>query len=942
MKTDDSVSISGSGNGIKRLVLSLVLVLISSCLYLYGIKGLEDHTVSEIYFKFQDHSENSKVSKFQPLLHFKSGDSFNYKRIRKSVENLYKIGAFANIETRIQKKADRQIDIHFVFTSKYTISTIKLIGRARATNRPKAKRAFKKKELKNAIFSIREDTYFEEENIEKAIAEAKRFFISRGFFNPDITSTVIKNQQKSSVAVKLMFNPRIQTEVNRIDLEVSPQSLTQKITPLFNVKTYVPETFNERIEEVKKFLKKKQFYFPEIKIKEEFLDKSKALVRLKIKVDSGYRYNFLFNGMKPRIQLISTIWKKKVFEKWAEKESNARILYFLKNKGFLNAQIQSNIEANEEERIKTITFRVKKNEKYKLGHINLKGNRSISEKELRKVIKSDTTLFNKFFHLRLKSILVDREILRLLYYFQGFPNVQILTQPNFPKEDIKETLSNKATKSKAAKKKVDIAFIIEEGKRFTVDSILFEGNHFFTTETLQTYMQTRNNGPFVQQHLNEDLEKIHNLYLFYGYDNIKITPEVSQSTEKSILIRIEEGQSFRMGNLIVIGASKQQRILINKLFPIKKDQPFDRLKIDTFERDIENSAVFSQFRIVKIERPPHLMDVLIKVTADYSRYYGFGVGWEGRKDGRVTLEYQGKNVFRSYSTFSALLQYGTNEQRGVLSYDTPYFFKTRINSSLKTWIDSEVYPSYEFNRFGIGESLIKKLTPDSYILASLSWYRTELTELEISPKDVDQLNVPFDTTAFNFSYVREKRDDPFNPTSGSFFSSDLKIGFPLFEKDYTFLKFHWSYQHNFKFLKNGVFALSLRNGLASGELSITERFFAGGVNSYRGTRKDRLGPIDPLTDKPKGGNALVLFNLEATFPIDILPISDFYYSVFADIGDVFDRVKNIDLQKLGTSIGISLKYKTGMGPLRFDLAWDLGERFTWGNFKFHIGIGNVF
>jgi outer membrane protein insertion porin family len=91
-----------------------------------------------------------------------------------------------------------------------------------------------------------------------------------------------------------------------------------------------------------------------------------------------------------------------------------------------------------------------------------------------------------------------------------------------------------------------------------------------------------------------------------------------------------------------------------------------------------------------------------------------------------------------------------------------------------------------------------------------------------------------------------------------------------------------------------------------------------------------------------GGNALLLFNFETTFPLVIFPVNDFYYSVFADVGNVFDRVSSIDFGSIRTAVGFGIKYKTRMGPLRFDFAWDLGERFSWRNLKIHIGIGNVF
>lgn len=949
MKTDVSVSTSASGKGIKAVLTGLApvwLLMMSFLIHCIPLaaSSLSNYTVDKIFLKFHDRTELSLTSRYRPLLRIEPGKPLSYVNIRQSMENLYKVGTFDNIEVSVVKKPRLQIDVYFTFTPKYFIKAIKITGRPLPAKDGRVLKVFSKKELRKAIFSMREQTYFDDGKVDAVIREVKQFLNSRGYFSPKVFIRPVKNERNFSMVLKILISPGLQSMVKTITLEVKPASLRRQLNRFFRITSYAPHYLKNNIDNARKYLKKRKYYYPDIKLSEQFSDESNAEVSLDIKVDSGYRYKFNFTGMEKRDKLIASIWQKKVFEKWAEQESNARILYYLKNKGYLDAEIKSHIDVDEPKRLKTITFTVKKYSKYKLGNVYLHGNKSISDKKMREVIKTDDQLFDKFFHLRLSSLLVDREIIRLLYYFQGFPSAKVTTHTGAPQSQLKDRKKDRAvrqaTKPKKTKK-LDITFSVREGKRFTVDSILFEGNRFLTTQTLHSYLQTRPNGPFVQQKLNEDLEKILNLYLFYGFEGVKISPRVSAGSEKSILIKIEEGKSFRMGNLVVIGASREQRRLIERQFPLKRDDPFNQLAINGFVQDIENSAIFSEFRLTKIDGAGGLKDVLIKVTADYSRYYGFGIGYDDRRYVRGTIEYQGRNVFRSYSTLSAMVQGGLNELRGVLSYDTPYFFKTRINSSLKVWADTEIYPSYKFDRYGIGESLIKRLTPDSYLLGSLSWYRTKLTELAITPNAIDREDEFFDTTALNLSYVREKRDDPFNPTQGTFFSTDLKLAFPIFE-NYSFVKFQWSFQKNFKLLRSGVIAVSLRNGLASNRLSITERFFAGGVNSFRGTWRDRLGPLDPIENKPTGGSSLILLNLETTFPIALLPVSDFYYSVFADIGNVYSTVKSMRLDEMRSSIGIGLKYKTQMGPLRFDLAWDIGERLTWKNLKFHIGIGNVF
>ena len=77
-------------------------------------------------------------------------------------------------------------------------------------------------------------------------------------------------------------------------------------------------------------------------------------------------------------------------------------------------------------------------------------------------------------------------------------------------------------------------------------------------------------------------------------------------------------------------------------------------KIDTFENEIENSSIFNEINIVKIKEESDIINILLKITPDKSKSYGFGFGWEERTGVRCTFEYQKKNIFKSLLISSLL------------------------------------------------------------------------------------------------------------------------------------------------------------------------------------------------------------------------------------------------------------------------------------------------
>ncbi len=135
--------------------------------------------------------------------------------------------------------------------------------------------------------------------------------------------------------------------------------------------------------------------------------------------------------------------------------------------------------------------------------------------------------------------------------------------------------------------------------------------------------------------------------------------------------------------------------------------------------------------------------------------------------------------------------------------------------------------------------------------------------------------------------------------------------------------------------------MTVRLGLAKGRVPIHERFFAGGSNSFRGVPFDALGPKDPVSGKPVGGKALILFNFELTFPI-IPAFENLYGTLFFDMGNVFERRKQASLTDLRNALGLGLKYKTPLGPVRLELGWNLDPYLGEKSFIGFITIGNVF
>jgi len=138
-----------------------------------------------------------------------------------------------------------------------------------------------------------------------------------------------------------------------------------------------------------------------------------------------------------------------------------------------------------------------------------------------------------------------------------------------------------------------------------------------------------------------------------------------------------------------------------------------------------------------------------------------------------------------------------------------------------------------------------------------------------------------------------------------------------------------------------VLAARARIGSVVGEelfdVPSDKRFFSGGGGSVRGYAFQAIGPRT-LRDDPIGGRSLLELGLEArvriTDEIGLVP--------FVEGGQVFEESFPTMNESLQFGAGVGLRYFTGIGPLRFDLAFPLDKRRGDDDFQIYVSIGQAF
>jgi outer membrane protein insertion porin family len=634
-----------------------------------------------------------------------------------------------------------------------------------------------------------------------------------------------------------------------------------------------------------------------------------------------------------------TVRPRGIFTKAKVQEDVGRIIELYRRSGRISATVTPKIVNLPQRRVDLI-FEINEGPKSGILGINFQGNQQFSANDLRDVVVTKESHWYKFFESNDNydpdRVEYDREQLRKFYRNKGYYDFHVVSSVAELSPD---------------KNGFAVTYTIDEGQKYKFGKLAVQTElKKLNPDILRALLPIRTGQVYADEKIEQATDALTFAAGSAGFAFVDVRPQYHANPAThtvDVVFDVKEGPRVYIDRIDIVGNTQTLDYVIRREMSLSEGDAYNRVLVDQSKNKIKGLGFFKDVDITtQPGSQPDRTDLLVKVTEQPTGELSASAGYSTVDQLVVDLGFNQSNFRGRGQDVRARVELGSISQDIDFSFTEPRFLGRNLGAGFDlyaTRYNFTQYASYESASAGGQVHIAFPLTVNSTM--SLRYILREddtIVDSSLCIPGAEQVSIvlcdergSYTTSAVGYSVRIDRRNDPVLPTRGYYVDLSQDVAGLGGTVHYVRSEGDAGWYHGFS--KDFVLSLTASAGYINGwdgdSIRIGDRFYRGG-DSFVGFQLAGIGPRDTHFLDALGGKLYAIGEIQQTFPnglpaqygIKTALISDIGTLGLLDKSEKFDPLTNAPLTTvrddlgLRASVGISVFWKSPLGPLRFDIA----------------------
>jgi outer membrane protein assembly complex protein YaeT len=898
-----------------------------------------------IDIQFQPADQPLTNQQLMKRLPFRPGSIFEERNLRLAIQNLFASGRFSDLAVDASE-ANGGVALKFITKRAYFVGRVLVTGVKQPPNSGQLASATK----------LRLGEPYSDADKNQAVESVRNLLRENGFYQSTLEDEIRyqTRTEQANVLLNIVSGKRARFEapvmtgvIDNTQKSILRATHWKRLYGLLGWQDMTESRLRQGIDNIRHYYEKRDLLQAKVTLTRLDYSEETNTVRPYLEIEPGPRIVVRVEGAhisRGKLADLVPIFQEGAVDPDLLVEGQRNIAQYMQALGYFDVAVSYTSTLVNSSHEQTITYQVRHGRRHKFVFLSISGNSYFPRQTIREHLYIQPAEFPRFPNGRFSTDYLKQDVQSIenLYVANGFRDVHVTTR-------VEDNYRGKEN---------DVAVFIEiqEGKQWLVANLTIDGASSDDLVALHTVLTSLPGQPYSEASVNHDRSNILNYYFGLGFVNASFEyyVEAAEAADQmNLRYVIMTGPRKYVRNVLVTGLDITKRSLVFDRIELKPDQPLSLTAQTDSQRRLYDLGIFARVNTA-IQNPDGDEDhKYVLYDIDEARHYSLnvGVGAQIARIGgaptslnnpagttgfapRLSLGISRINFLGLGQTLTLQSSVSTIEQRASLAYFIPQFV-SKDNLSLTTSAlieNSNDIRTFTAHRREASVQLGQRLSR-AYTLQ----YRLVFRHVTLSNVKIDQLLVPLlsqpETIGMaEISLIQDKRDDPADAHRGIYSTVDLSYAPGIFgQTHFARALFRNSTYHPFH--RDLVFARSTQFGFIgssapAASIPLAERIYSGGSTSLRAFPDFQAGPRDLKTGFPLGGDALFINNFEMRFPLFGDNLNGVLFqdagNVYSTLGDMSFRFRQHNLQDFNymvQDVGIGIRYRTPIGPIRLDFSF---------------------